>query len=96
MYFCMEFCCHFKAFLGFCGQKNIFQNPKWVLLFWVKCAILIIQEMAISKCAMLFSGPRPDCLGGLAMPKEKPEGIFIPMVTPFKASDESVDFSGLR
>ncbi len=30
------------------------------------------------------------------MPKEKPEGIFIPMVTPFKASDESVDFSGLR
>ena len=30
------------------------------------------------------------------MPKEKPEGIFIPMVTPFKASDESVDLSGLR
>lgn len=26
----------------------------------------------------------------------KPEGVFIPMVTPFKASDESVDFDGLR
>lgn len=30
------------------------------------------------------------------MAKEKPEGIFIPMVTPFKESDESVDFSGLK
>jgi 4-hydroxy-tetrahydrodipicolinate synthase len=30
------------------------------------------------------------------MAKEKPEGIFIPMVTPFKASDESIDFSGLK
>lgn len=28
--------------------------------------------------------------------KKKPEGIFIPMVTPFRASDESVDFSGLK
>jgi len=28
--------------------------------------------------------------------KQKPEGIFIPMVTPFKASDESVDYSGVR
>lgn len=27
---------------------------------------------------------------------KKPEGIFIPMVTPFKASDESVDFEGLK
>lgn len=26
----------------------------------------------------------------------KPEGMYIPMVTPFKASDESVDFDGLR
>lgn len=30
------------------------------------------------------------------MTKKKPEGIFIPMVTPFKESDESVDFSGLK
>jgi 4-hydroxy-tetrahydrodipicolinate synthase len=30
------------------------------------------------------------------MSKKKPEGIFIPMVTPFNASDESVDFSGLK
>ncbi len=30
------------------------------------------------------------------MSKQKPEGIFIPMITPFKASDESVDFSGLK
>lgn len=30
------------------------------------------------------------------MSKQKLEGIFIPMVTPFNASDESVDFSGLR
>jgi len=28
--------------------------------------------------------------------RKKPEGIYIPMVTPFKASDESVDFSGLK
>ena len=28
--------------------------------------------------------------------KKKPEGIFIPMVTPFNASDESIDFSGLK
>lgn len=28
--------------------------------------------------------------------KKKPEGIFIPMVTPFKESDESIDFSGLK
>ncbi len=28
--------------------------------------------------------------------KRKPEGIFIPMVTPFKESDESIDFSGLK
>lgn len=27
---------------------------------------------------------------------QKPEGIFIPMVTPFKASDESIDFEGLK
>ena len=27
---------------------------------------------------------------------KKPEGIFIPMVTPFNASDESIDFSGLK
>lgn len=26
---------------------------------------------------------------------EKPQGMFIPMITPFKASDESVDFDGL-
>lgn len=30
------------------------------------------------------------------MIKKKTEGIFIPMVTPFNASDESVDFSGLK
>lgn len=30
------------------------------------------------------------------MDRKKPEGIFIPMITPFKASDESVDFSGLE
>lgn len=30
------------------------------------------------------------------MTKKKPEGIFIPMVTPFNASDESIDFSGLK
>lgn len=30
------------------------------------------------------------------MSKEKLEGMFIPMVTPFSAADESVDFSGLR
>lgn len=30
------------------------------------------------------------------MSKKKPEGIFIPMVTPFNASDESIDFSGLK
>lgn len=30
------------------------------------------------------------------MSKVKLEGVFIPMVTPFKASDESVDFSGLK
>jgi len=30
------------------------------------------------------------------MSKQKPEGIFIPMVTPFNTSDESVDFSGLK
>ena len=28
--------------------------------------------------------------------QKKPEGIFIPMVTPFNASDESIDFSGLK
>ncbi len=28
--------------------------------------------------------------------KKKPEGIFIPMITPFKESDESIDFSGLK
>lgn len=27
---------------------------------------------------------------------KKPEGMFIPMVTPFKATDESVDFDGLK
>lgn len=27
---------------------------------------------------------------------QKPEGVFIPMVTPFNASDESVDFNGLK
>ncbi|NLJ64357.1 MAG: dihydrodipicolinate synthase family protein [Christensenellaceae bacterium] len=27
---------------------------------------------------------------------KKPEGIFIPMVTPFNVSDESIDFSGLK
>ena len=27
---------------------------------------------------------------------QKPEGVFIPMVTPFKASDESIDFEGLK
>jgi 4-hydroxy-tetrahydrodipicolinate synthase len=30
------------------------------------------------------------------MSKKKPEGIYIPMVTPFNASDESIDFSGLK
>ena len=30
------------------------------------------------------------------MSKEKAEGMFIPMVTPFNASDESIDFSGLK
>lgn len=30
------------------------------------------------------------------MAKQKLDGIFIPMVTPFQASDESVDFSGLK
>lgn len=30
------------------------------------------------------------------MSTKKLEGIFIPMVTPFKPSDESIDFSGLR
>jgi len=30
------------------------------------------------------------------MAKKAIEGIFIPMITPFKASDESVDFSGLK
>lgn len=30
------------------------------------------------------------------MAKQKPEGMFVPMVTPFNASDESVDFSGLK
>lgn len=30
------------------------------------------------------------------MSKKKPEGMYVPMVTPFNAADESVDFSGLR
>jgi 4-hydroxy-tetrahydrodipicolinate synthase len=30
------------------------------------------------------------------MQRQKPDGIFIPMVTPFSASDESIDFSGLK
>lgn len=30
------------------------------------------------------------------MAKERIEGIFIPMVTPFSAKDESIDFSGLK
>ncbi len=30
------------------------------------------------------------------MNTKKLEGIFIPMVTPFKPSDESIDFSGLK
>jgi 4-hydroxy-tetrahydrodipicolinate synthase len=30
------------------------------------------------------------------MAKQKIEGVFIPMITPFNASDESIDFSGLK
>ena len=30
------------------------------------------------------------------MSKKKAEGVFIPMITPFNASDESIDFSGLK
>lgn len=30
------------------------------------------------------------------MTKKKIQGVFIPMVTPFNASDESIDFSGLK
>jgi len=30
------------------------------------------------------------------MSKKKPEGMFIPMITPFNASDESIDFSGVK